>query len=89
MHVASVRPGVEPYLPAGHGVQVAALVAPTVVENVPGGHGVHAVESVAPLVLEYVPAGQFAHAVAPGEEYFPEPHILDPDPAPVVEVLPY
>jgi len=39
--------------------------------------------------VEYFPEVQFKHAVAPGGEYFPAGHILETDPEPLVEVLPY
>ena len=89
IHVLLAAPSSAEYFPATHFMHVAEVVAPAVVEYVPAGHFMHVASLVAPLVLEYVPAGQFMHDVAPSAEYFPEPQMLDADPGPLIDVLPY
>jgi len=83
-----IDPGAHVY-PASQFIHVAELVAPAVVEYVPAGQFVHVAILVAPIVVENVPAGQFMHDVAPSPEYFPAPQMLDADPVPIVDVLPY
>ena len=89
VHVLVAAPSTAEYFPAVHFMHVAELVAPVVVEYVPAGQFVHVASLVAPLVLEYVPAGQFVHVPAPSPEYCPEPQMLDADPGPLIDVLPY
>ena len=89
VHVLVVAPSAAEYFPATHFMNVAEVVAPVVLEYVPAGQFVHVAILVAPLVLENVPAGQFMHDVAPSPEYCPEPQMLDADPGPLIDVLPY
>ena len=85
MHVATVRPVVEPYLPASHGVQ---LVAPAG-EYVPAEQSPLDEEVVRPGVEPYLPAGHGVQVPTFPREYIPSGHIILPEPEPLVEVLPY